>query len=80
MTMAEHAKVCVTWHDAHAEENAWGDLDDIDQEPCVIQTIGFLIADAKPGHVVITHSLAADGDCYGIFCIPLGMVQSLRIL
>ena len=79
-TMSDHAQVCVTWHDAHAEELGWCERDEIDAEPCVVRTLGFLIPDAKPDHVVVAQSLAADGDFYGVFAIPTGMVQSLRIL
>lgn len=78
--MSEHAKVLVVWLDAHAEGEGWNGLADVDVEPCRVKTIGWLIPDAKPGHVAIAQSVAMDGDCYHLFCVPVGMVESLTIL
>lgn len=71
--------VRVTWHDAHTEELGWCDAGEIDAEPCVILTLGYLIPNGKPDHVVVAQSVAADGTYFGVFSIPIGMVQSVTI-
>lgn len=75
-----HSRVLVVWHDAHAVSDGWWDSDQIDSEPCRIETIGWLIPDAKPDHVVVAQSLAGDGDLYHVFAVPVGMVVSVQIL
>jgi hypothetical protein len=36
----------LTWLDAHAE-NDWMDIDELDKEPYIVRTIGWLMPDAK---------------------------------
>lgn len=78
--MSDYAKVLVIWLDAHAEGEGWNPLANVDAEPCRIETIGWLVPGAKPGHVAVAQSIATDGDCYHLFCVPVGMVESLTIL
>lgn len=80
MMMSEHAIISVVWLDAHAASEGWFDIADLDVEPCSVVTVGWLIADAKPDHVTVAQSLADDGECYGLFCIPIGMVQKVVVL
>ena len=78
--MIEGAKVCiVTWHDAHAEQE-WMTVDDIDQEPYVVRTAGWLLPDTKPDHVVIAQSVALDGSIDSVLSIPVGMVVGLKLM
>lgn len=80
MAGLDGAKVCiVTWHDAHAE-NEWMELGDIDQDPYVVKTAGWLLPDAKPDHVVIAQSIAHDGSIDSVLSIPVGMVVGLKLL
>lgn len=71
----------VIWLDAHAATDAtWHDLDaDLDQEPVVVVTRGFLLPNAKPHHITVAASLTSDGDVGDITCIPIGMVRVLDI-
>lgn len=72
--------VLVVWHDAHAVSDGWWGIDESDNEPCCVRSIGWLIPDAKEDHVVIGQSLAADGDFYHVFAVPVGMVKSVTVL
>jgi hypothetical protein len=76
----QRSRVLVVWHDAHAVSDGWWGVDESDDEPCRIETIGWLIPDAKADHVVVAQSLAADGDLYHVFAVPVGMVVSVQIL
>lgn len=69
----------VTWHDAHSE-GSWSRLSDLDAEPYVVQTVGFLLPDAKPDHVVIAQSIGSDESMDSIIQIPAGMVVSVTLL
>lgn len=77
--MAKHEMVVVTWHDAHAE-SAWMEVKDIDAEPFVVDSIGWLIPDSKPNHVVIAQSIGLDDAIDGVLSIPKGMVVKVQVL
>lgn len=81
MTTVEHSRVLVVWHDAHAfNEGHWCDETDIDDEPCIVQSVGWLLADKKQGHVVIAQSITNDGSLDAVLAIPVGMVQKVVVL
>ena len=69
----------VVWHDAHAL-TSWVDFDDIDLEPCVVETIGWLLPEAKKGHVVVAQSITNEDGLDNVLCIPVGMIQSVRVI
>jgi len=79
MTTTDYARVIVTWHDAHSE-TSWTTLDELDDEPYEVVTCGWLIADAKPAHVVIAQSVGSDGALDGIICVPAGMVVGVVVV
>jgi hypothetical protein len=66
--------VFVEWHDAHAGGSNWMSIEEIEPEPCVVWTAGFLLPSAKPGHVAIAQSLADSGDFDSPLYIPADMV------
>ena len=72
--------VIIDWHDAHAYSEHWTTLEEIDEEPCLVRTAGWLLPDAKPGHVVIAQSYSSlEGiDC--VLCIPVAMVVKTQLL
>jgi hypothetical protein len=69
--------VKVTWHDAHSLMTSWQEFDEIDQEPCVVETIGYLLHNAKGGHVVVAQSINNAENYDSLICIPEGMVKSI---
>lgn len=70
----------VIWHDAHAASDGWCSSDAVDADPCLVESVGFLIPDAKAGYVTVAQSMANDGEIYHAFCVPVGMVVSVQIL
>jgi len=76
----ERTKVLVVWHDAHSEGDGWCDVDDIDDEPCVVETIGWLLPDRKRGHVVVAQSITNSDQLDAMLCIPVAMIRSMRVV
>jgi hypothetical protein len=77
-----HPVVIVTWMDAHAATETWTPLSDIDQDPCVVTSCGFLLAveqGGKPDHVTIYQSKTESDDVDGVLCIPVAMVKTLKV-
>ena len=71
--------VLVVWHDAHSVADTWIEVADIDVEPAVVESVGFLLADAKPKHIVLAQSLTGD-ECDHILAVPVEMVRSMKVL
>ena len=69
----------LTWLAAHAE-NAWMDIEDLDQQAYQVKSIGWLMPDAKPDHVVLAQSIGVDHSVDGVLCVPVGMVVKIRIV
>lgn len=81
MSEIERTRVLVVWHDAHSDNaGGWCELDDLSTEPCVVETIGWLLADRKPDHVVVAQSITSDDALDSVLCIPVGMVRSLHVI
>lgn len=74
MTSLDKSLVVVVWHDAHSEQS-WTSVEQLDADPYIVRTAGYLIPDAKPAHVVIAQSVGPDGAMDGVLQIPVGMVQ-----
>lgn len=77
--MVERTKAIVVWHDAHAE-TSWVEFDDIDPEPCIVETCGWLLPEAKQGHVVVAQSITNDDMLDNVLCIPVAMIVSVRVI
>lgn len=71
--------ILVEWWDAHAEEG-WTTLDEVGSEPYVVRTVGFLIPDAKPDHLVIAQSIGSDDGLDAVLSIPIGMIARTSLL
>lgn len=69
--------VRVIWRDAHSIGETWADPADLDADPMVVDTIGWLIEGGKPEHVVVCQSLADSGMVDHVLAIPQGMVVRL---
>ena len=71
--------VYVKWNDAHAVAPSWFALDDIVDEPAIVESVGWLVPNAITGHIVLAQSVLGDeGD--HILAIPVGMVCEMRTL
>jgi len=73
--MMTNKMVLIVWKDAHAGES-WGHIDNIDNEPYLVRSVGWLIDKAKRGHVTIAQSLGDGGHIDHILYIPKGMIVS----
>ena len=71
--------VCISWHDAHADSR-WIEVTEIDNEPYLVTSIGYLMPKAKKGHVSLAQSFGADGFVDSALHIPRGMVVSSTII
>ena len=76
----ERTKVLVVWHDAHSFATGWSELSDIGDEPCVVETVGWLLAERKKNHLVVAQSITSDDALDSVLCIPVGMVVSITVL
>jgi len=66
----------ITWHDAHSVAPSWVEKGEIDNGPCVVVSIGWLIPNSKPDHIVIAQSYN-DSDAYDhVLAIPEKMIVS----
>lgn len=73
--------VLVTWADAHAvEADGWLDPANLDNGPCVVRTVGWLIPDAKAGHVTVALSEDENGMVRDVFHIGVAMVLDMVAL
>lgn len=77
-------RVHVRWHDAHSCATGWIHVADIDPDPYVVDTIGWLLEPSpKPGHVVVAQTVADDVDDPAldhVIAIPAEMVVALTHL
>jgi hypothetical protein len=74
--------VLVVWHDAHSGSESWVNIKDLDSEPAVVHTVGFLLNTAdggKPEHLTIYQSRNEDNVDH-VLHIPLKMVVSVKVL
>lgn len=71
--------VLLVWRDAYAYRERWLAAEDIDPEPCIVESFGWLLEGAKPEHAVLAQSRNSDGDLDGLLCVPLAMVVSIEI-
>ena len=75
-----HTVVAVEWRDAYSYTERWTTVDTIDHEPVIVQSVGFLMPEAKEGYVVIAQSDDGEGEQDGFLFIPCGMVLNLRVV
>jgi hypothetical protein len=66
--------VYIKWLDAHDELDTWIASEDIEKEPCVITSLGFLIENGKPEHVTLAQSYSDELLYNNIIYIPNAMV------
>lgn len=77
------AAVLVRWRDAHADllVTSWAQVDEIeDTGPYLIHSLGWLVPDAKRGHVTIAQSLDYEVNVDTVLHIPADMVQDILTL
>ena len=77
-------RVEVTWWDAHGHGARWMARSDVNDGPCVVRSVGYLVKPGKKGHVSLAQTVnphtGAGADLFHVFHIPLGMVRKIRKL
>jgi hypothetical protein len=72
--------VRVTWHDAFADVNGWTTVADVDDAPCEVVSVGFLLEGAKHGHIAIAQSRNDHDSVDSVLFVPVEMVRAIQIL
>jgi hypothetical protein len=71
----------ITWHDAHSVSSGWMKSTEIDTEPCVVITVGWMIENIKANHIVLAQSyIPSEGDIDHVMAIPVSMVVKTELL
>ena len=65
--------VLIVWRDAHADAHGWTEIDDLDIEPRVVRTVGWMLDEVKAGHLSVAQSMD-DTRVDQVIHIPDGMV------
>ncbi len=76
----DKALVKATWHDAHSVSHSWISIDEIADEPWVVETVGWILPEVKKNHLVIAQSHIGHETYDNIIAIPLLMVMKVTIL
>lgn len=81
MPSIPYPMVLLIWDDAHSEAEGWLLPSELNEQPRKIYTVGWLLADAKAGHVVVAQSYDDDSaHVDSVLCVPVAMVVSLKVL
>lgn len=70
----------VVWHDAHADTSNWIEIGEIGDDPCVVISVGILLPDTKPNHIVLAQSQNSFDQLDCVLAIPVAMVKSMRAI
>jgi hypothetical protein len=84
MMMSENLTyIYVTWRDAHSGTTTWTAPRDLDSEPFIVRSSGFLLAESEGGkkeHLTICQSVTPDGDIDHVLHIPIAMVVAFKCI
>lgn len=71
----------IMWRDAHADGGSWIDVSAINDQPYIVESVGFMLEEIKPGHVSICQSLGDDdGIIDHVLHIPTQMIVDITQL
>jgi hypothetical protein len=74
----------VSWHDTHGDKDGWLVIGELDHEPCLVHTVGWLIPTpdgGKPDHVTVYQSRIEGTDQVdSVTHIPVGMVVKVKLV
>ena len=70
----------VVWHDAHADTSNWIESSEIGYDPCVVISVGILLPETKPDHIVLAQSQNSFDQLDCVLSIPVAMVKSMRAI
>lgn len=77
----------VVWTDCQGDAHGWTPIDELDDMPCTVRTVGLLVEPSpRPDHITValsTYGHVRPGEvpaCDSVLHIPKVMVSSLRTL
>lgn len=70
--------VHVEWEDTVSVDD-WTDVEEMDKEPCVCQTAGYLVRESERS-IAISAGVSDQGDACCILIIPRGCVRKINDL
>jgi hypothetical protein len=77
------AVVHIVWNDASSDTDGWTDMKDLDRDPTLVDSVGFLLDPAHTplGHVAIYQSRIQGTDQIdSVLHIPRAMVRHIKVL
>jgi len=77
--ISSRSVVYVKWNDAFSVAPSWVSIDEIVDEPALVESVGWLIPDLISGHIVLAQSVMSDSGDH-ILAIPVLMVVEMRTL
>jgi hypothetical protein len=80
--MSDRSIALVYWNDAFAMgEHSWQPVDELEDEPREIMSVGIILPGVCKNHLVLTQSLDVTGDTVDhTLAIPHAMIKSVTIL
>jgi hypothetical protein len=70
--------VLVVWIDAYSlSNNEWHELDDLNDDPAIVHSVGFMTSKPNDRHVVLAQSLTEDQGVDGVLQIPRRIVRKI---
>lgn len=84
MTTTDLPWVVIRWTDAQGDAYGWTPINELDDTPCVVTTVGQLLEGARQNHYTVALSTyGGDGEVRhvdSLVHIPAGMVHSMTTL
>jgi len=74
----------VTWHDTHSDHPGWQTIGELQQDPCVVHSVGWLIPTQEggnPDHVTLYQSrIEGTNEVDSVCHIPVKMVVGMKLI
>jgi len=74
----------ITWHDCHSDQPGWLMIGELEQEPTVVHTVGWLVPTEQggcPDHVTLYQTRIEGTDQVdSVVHIPVSMVQHVKLI
>lgn len=64
-----HDLVRIEWTDSRGPTPRWQFIEDLDEGPCIMESVGWIVAD-REDHIIIAAHVGADGQVSGAMYVP----------
>jgi len=76
--------VVVTWYDCHSDEQGWLLIEELQQAPAIVHSVGWLLptdAGGNPDHVTLYQTrLEGTDQVDSVVHIPICMVKNVKVV